>query len=210
MGCAMSDAPDRDSLIGLTITEIRPMPSDPAVRSIRVGRRAAARLRASDIDILGVSVGDEWTTDLAERVAHLQAVERIRRDALKLLSARDRTIADLTNRLARKNHDAGAIRTAITELAEDGWVDDARFARTLAEELVERKHAGAAMIRRTLRQRGVEESLIDSTISGVTDEIDPVEQALDFAEKKFRTMTGVAPMTAARRLAGALARRGYR
>jgi len=49
--------------IGETITAIRPLPSDPSMRSVRIGRRVIARLRADDIESIGLHAGQTLTDD---------------------------------------------------------------------------------------------------------------------------------------------------
>ena len=70
------------------IEEIRATPSNPNVRHVRVAGRTVARLRASDIESLGLRVGGRWTPALAKRVLQSVWRERAHHEAMGLLSRR--------------------------------------------------------------------------------------------------------------------------
>jgi len=93
--------------------------------------------------------------------AHEGRVQRGLELAYRYLSARDRTSSELRSYLERHGVDAYAIDSAIRTLTDDGYIDDARFARLLAEDKRELEEWGTERIRRTLLTRGIDRDLVD-------------------------------------------------
>ncbi|MDY7109729.1 MAG: regulatory protein RecX [Planctomycetota bacterium] len=195
--------------IGEEITTIRPLPSDPSMRSVRVGRRVIARLRASDVESIGLRAGEILTDELAGAIEAVLAVNNARKDALRLLGRRGYSSGQLVDRLKRKGHDESASRAVVDELLADNWLDDEEFARAVAREIRARGPASTRLIIQKLRQRRIEGDLARRVAEEALADVDPVEEAIALAETRLRTMGRVPPATAARRLSGALARRGF-
>ena len=89
--------------------------------------------------------------------------------ALRALSTRDRTAAELDERLAAKGIGAAEREQALETLARIGYVDDERFARTRAEQLAARG-SGDALIRDDLERRGLAVHAIETAIAALEPE----------------------------------------
>ena len=74
--------------------------------------------------------------------------------ALRALRARDRSVAELADRLERRGVGEDERAEVLERLDRVGYVDDERFARQRAAGLAERG-AGDALIRDDLERRGV-------------------------------------------------------
>jgi regulatory protein len=85
--------------------------------------------------------------------------------AYKAVARRDLTVAELCGRLERKHVPPEAIRGAVAELEETGFLDDARYARQFAEDKRELEKWGTDRIARDLRRRGIAPQLIDAATS---------------------------------------------
>ncbi|MXZ46913.1 MAG: regulatory protein RecX [Chloroflexi bacterium] len=125
-----------------------------------------------------------------------QAVQR----GLALIAQRPRTSADLRDRLGDR-FEPGAADAALVRLTELGYVDDtawatAYVARTRSSE------RSARMLRAELREHGVAAETAEEAL----DTHDDDEAAITAARRLAR---GRAPDERARRLHGALARRGF-
>ena len=72
----------------------------------------------------------------------------------------------------------------------------------------QRRHLSRSALRRELQTKGIERDQIDEAVAGVETD-DEIEAALALAYKKFRPMQGLERDVQYRRLAGALARRGF-
>lgn len=90
---------------------------------------------------------------------------------------------------------------------EVGLVDDAQFAGLWVEGQ-QRRMKSTRALRQELRLKGVEAEVIDEALAETADDAD-YQAALALAQKKIRTMGSLEPAVRYRRLAGALARRGF-
>ncbi len=134
--------------------------------------------------------------------------EAARAVCLRLLAVRPRTRSELATALRRRgipDEDASAVLERYDEV---GMIDDAAFARAW----VSTRHRGRGLARgalaRELRQRGVDSEAIAPALDEL-DEGAEAQMARDLVARRMRSMTGVAPDAAFRRLVGMLARKGY-
>lgn len=84
--------------------------------------------------------------------------------ALRLLTRREHSAAELTAKLARRGFDEAIIEAELDRLAEAGLQDDGRFAALFAEQRVD-KGDGPLKIRAALRERGVDEAAIEAALA---------------------------------------------
>ncbi len=75
-------------------------------------------------------------------------------------------MAELRARLERARLPAAAIDEALEILAEQGYVDDARYARLLVEDRRAIDGWGAERIRARLERAGIERELIEEALAG--------------------------------------------
>ncbi len=128
--------------------------------------------------------------------------------ALDLLTARSRSSHELRAGLLRRRTPPDVADEVIGRLTEVGLVDDVAFAEALTTSRVTHSHRGRARIRQELREKGVDREIAEAALA----ELDPeaeMEGALALARRRARSLTGLEPHVARRRLAGVLARRGY-
>lgn len=102
--------------------------------------------------------------------------------AIRALRHRDRTTAELDERLAAKGIDAAERRRALETLERIGYVDDERFARTRAEQLAGRG-SGDALIRHDLERRGVDGEVVEAALAALEPER---ERAARIADQRGR------------------------
>lgn len=86
--------------------------------------------------------------------------------AVSLLSRRDHSKKELMRKLKEKGYSKGA-EAAVEKLANSGYVDDERFCRLYASELIRLKGYGRKRVEQELYLKGVDREII----SGVLDEI---------------------------------------
>lgn len=95
----------------------------------------------------------------------------------------------------------------LDRFTEVGLIDDAQFAHLWVEGQQRRMKSGRAL-RQELRAKGVDAEVIDEALASAADDADH-QAALALAQKKMRTLGALQPEVRYRRLAGALARRGF-
>jgi regulatory protein len=89
--------------------------------------------------------------------------------ALRALRARDRSAAELDERLSARGAGPAERREVLELLERVGYVDDERFAHDRAGTLAARG-SGDALIRHDLEQRGIASETIEAALAGLEPE----------------------------------------
>jgi regulatory protein len=103
--------------------------------------------------------------------------------AYAYLNRRDRTVSEVRRRLEGEGLAEDVVEQALATLIEDGYVDDARFARLFVEDKRALQEWGGERIRRGLLDRGVEPELIEDAL-GEEDHSD-LDRALALLSRRF-------------------------
>jgi regulatory protein len=104
--------------------------------------------------------------------------------AYRFLGRRDRTVAEVRERLGAQEIDAEIVDEAIVELTRQGYLDDARYAHRFAEDRRTIDAWGAERIERRLLAVGVEPALIAAAI-GERGAAEELEAALAVLRRRF-------------------------
>lgn len=134
-------------------------------------------------------------------------VELAREIALRQLTVRARTRTELARALARKHVPDEAAETVLDRLEEVGLIDDAVFARDWLAAGGRRQKSRRVLLAE-LAGKGVDRDVIDEAATELEAERD-YEVASGFAARKAAGLAGLEPGVRYRRLAAALARRGF-
>ncbi|HEX9694843.1 MAG TPA: regulatory protein RecX [Actinomycetota bacterium] len=126
---------------------------------------------------------------------------------LRMLTTRERSEAEVRQALRKRGHDAETIAVVVEEFRSKNLLSDTRFAEAFAAEAAERRGYGSAAIRMRLRTKGIAPD-VAAQAATVSPE-DEEARARVFAAKRARSLASHPPDVRYRRLAGALARRGY-
>jgi regulatory protein len=128
--------------------------------------------------------------------------------ALRLLTIRARTRAELRQRLEDRGFEAAAVAESLDRLERVGLVDDAALAETVAEGRAERG-LDAPAIAAELRDRGVDPAVADRAAQAAVPAEDRADRCRQVAQARLAQLEGLPAPTQLRRLASYLARRGY-
>jgi regulatory protein len=144
-----------------------------------------------------------------EKVNSLQ-VEETRQaafqQALRLLSFRPRSEAEIEKKLNDKGFDAKVSAYVIQRLTEEGYLGDLSFAKTWVENRSTFRPRSRRMLKYELRQKGVAEEHIESALESVKDEPDLAYQAgIRYAAR----LADLDRETFRKRLGAFLGRRGF-
>ena len=126
--------------------------------------------------------------------------------AYRHLGRRDRTVLELRRHLEAKRVEPSCIDAAIAELCEQGYLDDAGYARRFAEDRRTLDGWGPDRIERRLVSAGVDEELIAHALAA-RDEADELEAAIALVRRRFARAP--ADDRTRQRALGVLVRRGY-
>ncbi len=126
--------------------------------------------------------------------------------ALRMLTRRDYTAAELRAKLLDREHSASDITAAIADLTRDRFVDDRRVALAFLRVAADLKGRGRHRIERELEHRGVDKAIIREALATlpVTDEIASIRR---FLERKH--LPDRLSPAEHRRIFGQLMRRGF-
>lgn len=91
-------------------------------------------------------------------------LERALAIAYRYLNSRERTRAEMRGHLQGKGIDARDTERSIEALAEQGYLDDARFARLFVQDKRELDQWGADRIRQVLHARGVDPDVVEAAL----------------------------------------------
>jgi regulatory protein len=162
-----------------------------------VGRRGAVGTRP-------VQPGAGAPLD-GERAASADAAHAA---ALRLLTTRARTRAELRHRLEERGFEAAAVVETLDRLERVGLVDDAALAEAVAEGRADRG-LDAPAIAAELRDRGVNPAVAERAAQAAVPDEDRADRCRQVARARLAQLHGLPPATQLRRLAAYLSRRGY-
>jgi regulatory protein len=108
----------------------------------------------------------------------------IKNTCLRLLMRREHSQKELLNKLSTKGFDNNDILLVITELAEQGWQSDTRYAESYTRHRL-KKGYGATAISHELKQNGISNFDIDRVLIDIADNwLSLIEQVY---QKKYGT-----------------------
>lgn len=167
----------------------------------------------------GIKSGEEITPEQLEELLSESARRKMMNKALDLLSMRDYSRKELSDKLVtkawekreQKDMDLGTLKQQAADicdrLEELGLLNEERFARSYVDELIRRKHLSKSGLKTALIQKGVQRDIIETVLEEV--EVDPVEQIRELLLTKFKNRD-LSDEKQKTRTVNALLRLGYR
>ena len=167
----------------------------------------------------GIKSGSEVTPEQLEELLAESARRKMMNKALDLLSMRDYSRRELSDKLVtkawekkeQKDMDLGSLKQQASDicdrLEELGLLNEERFARSYVDELLRRKHLSKSGLKTALIQKGVQRDIIETVLEEV--EVDPVEQVRELLATKFKNRD-LSDEKQKTRTVNALLRLGYR
>lgn len=129
--------------------------------------------------------------------------KRCKDKAMWLIGYRDHSRRELIDKL-RRDYSAESAEAAVSRLEELGLIDDGRYARRYAADLINLKRLSARGVRQKLREKGIDRDIIDE----VMDEMEPDESS-QIREIITRRYPDLSDEKIRRRAVAALTRMGY-
>lgn len=176
-----------------------------AIDGATLGDLSLDAIERLDIHV-GAEVSDRVVAEIAREAQALHTYDR----AVSLLAAHARASQELERLLVKKGEPPALAKAAVARLTEQGFLDDASFARQFART----KLTGGLSRRRMqaeLARRGVARVVADAAIDEVVvdDGVDEAQACDRVATRKMRSLRGLPSEVQRRRLYAFLARRGY-
>lgn len=191
-------------LIMKTITAIETQKRGRERVSIFLDGRFAFSVGRGVVEEHGLHHGQVLSDSRVEELAAADLFGKCLNAALRLLSYRPRSEAEIRTRLSRR-FDRETIEGVILQLRERQMIDDVAFAAFWREARDSFSPRGRLLLKVELRNKGIDPELIDKVLDGIDDE----ESAYRAAQKRGRTLAKEDYETFRRKLGAFLRRRGF-
>jgi len=126
-----------------------------------------------------------------------------------LLRYRPRSIAEARQRMSEHGYEHVAIEATISQAIATDQLDDAAFAKLWVRDRMWHHPLSRSAISQELRQKGIHQDLIASTLLAEYPAVREIELATELAEARIRRFHGLKPETRRNRLVSYLSRRGF-
>ncbi len=148
-------------------------------------------------------VGREIDDDDLHRIILLSNEKRAKEKALWLISYRDHSKKELTEKIKRTSDEQSAEK-AVERMEELGLVNDAEFAKRYANKLIFSKHMSKTAASFELARKGIDRELCEEILNDI--DIDERQQIREVIDKKYKN---ISDEKIRRRAFSALQRLGY-
>lgn len=149
-------------------------------------------------------VGREIDDEQLHECVQASDQKRCKDKAMWLISYRDHSRRELIDKLKR-DYPEDCCEKAVNRLKELGLLDDGRYARRYAADLINLKHLSARGVRQKLYEKGIDRDLIDEVLDECV--IDEKEQIRIIIDKKYAR--ALSDEKGQRRCVNALSRAGF-
>jgi regulatory protein len=153
-----------------------------------------------------LQVGQELSEEKIQQLKGEDEKEAAYQQALRLLNSRARSTAEVRQSLEKKEYSQEVVEETVTRLSNNGLLDDERFAQAWVENRSEFRPRSKWALSVELRQRGLDQEIIDKTL----EEIDDEELAYLAGLKHSRKLDTSDWSTFRKQLSNFLLRRGFR
>lgn len=123
---------------------------------------------------------------MAKRTPRLLEAEALWEYSLRALSVRAHSMGELREKLRRKAARQEDIPSVLTRLKECGYLDDRKFAETLATSRQENQGLGKFRVLRELRTRRVAPKLAESAVEKAYRGADETKLIEEYLRRKYR------------------------
>ena len=185
----------------MTITNV--VPKRKGLSALYIDGEFAVKIDTETFLISKFSVGSQIDDEQLKELIESSNTKRAKEKALWLISYRDHSKKELEEKV-RNSCDRDSAKKAVERLEELGLVNDEKFARNYAEQLLNVKHLSKKGAKYKLMEKGIDRDLADR----ILDEIyfDPQEHIRIIIEGKYKNL---ADEKTRRRAVAALQRKGY-
>ena len=185
-------------------------PAEPAERSGPPGERSRTKGGGRRRTRTRAEAEEARAATAAARAAEVQAdPEGVARTILlDALTGQARTRRELADKLAQREVPDDVATELLDRFTDVGLIDDAAFASAWVESRHRSRGLAPRALAQELRRKGVDDEEARAALEQI-DEDDQRAAARALVDRKMRSVRGLDPQVATRRLAGMLARKGY-
>jgi regulatory protein len=110
--------------------------------------------------------------------------------AIKILMRRAHSVSEMKKALIRRTANEDLIQKVIARLKQNGYIDDARYAKQFALQRTEVRKQGKFRVARDLRARGVPDRHIEAALEEAAQNTDEAAVVRQRIERKLRASRG--------------------
>src|SRR6266849_2701863 len=110
--------------------------------------------------------------------------------AVKILMRRAHSVSEMKKALIRRTADEDLIQKVLARLKQNGYIDDARYAKQFTRQRTEGRKQGKFRVARDLRARGVPDRHIDAALKESAEQNDEATMVRQRIERKLRVFRG--------------------
>lgn len=159
-----------------------------------------------EVAAVQLRIGQQLSQDDVTALRYEDDITRAVEKTVQLLSYRPRSKAEITAKLEQKEYLPSVIEAAIEKVERMGYLDDRDFARFWIDNRNQHKPRGERALRYELRNKGVEDRIIDELLDELVDE---ASAAYEAAQKRLRRLRGKTMREFKDTLGAFLQRRGF-
>jgi regulatory protein len=122
---------------------------------------------------------------------------------------RPRSEKEIKERLLKKSFSKDTIGDVVLFLKDKNYINDKEFAKSWVRNRIACKPVGKFLLRYQLRQKGIDEQILEDAVNDAAGDFDEEEQALQLASIKKEKFSNIETQKAKKRIADFLKRRGF-
>jgi regulatory protein len=187
----------------LTVTKLEPQQKNPQRLNVYLNGEFAFGIFQALASRL--EEGDQLNQDDINNLQFADQVELAYQRALNYLSYRDRSEQEIRLNLRKAKIEDDVIEEVLERLRGASLVNDQEFAKKWVENRSRFKPRGKRALSSELFQKGISQSIIDTTLEN----LDEKPLALRFARKKMSKLAGLEKPLFQKKMYGYLSRRGF-
>jgi regulatory protein len=187
-----------------TITALQAQKRDPSRVNVYLDGEFAFGL--DRLVAAWLAVGQQIDEEKKEKLLQADALEKAYQKALKFIDYRIRSESEIRKKLQENGYEGGVIDQIIARLVEARLAGDSSFAKNWVDNRSTFRPRSHRMLRMELRQKGVDESLIDEALEKAPNESDLARR---LGEKYAFRLRDVEKQVFCKKLAEYLLRKGF-
>lgn len=157
----------------------------------------------------GLADGQALDPDRLREMEVADGVARAMMEAHRLIDHRMRTRRELAVRLRSRGRPEEVIAEVLDRLENVGLIDDGRFARQWIDERLRSRPVGLSLLRRELRQKGIDAEIIETALEEREDGEEETDRAFEALRRQSHRYARLDRDAAHRRMVAFLGRRGF-
>lgn len=204
----MSNKPSRDVLGGFfmdenRITRLAVQKKNPKRVNVYLDGNFAFGLYRDTAAWL--EIGQVLTDEKINELLAADQQNEVTQRAIEFISYKPRTSQETRKKLQHAGYDENLIENTISQLSENGLLNDESYASQWVDERLRLKPRSRRMLTYELRQKGISNDLIQSAV----EDIDDFSSACEIAEKRLDRYRDLPKFEFRKKLGNYLAGKGY-